>query len=73
MSHLPARVRPDLLLRIATLDTVQPAALQELNLVLERHFTGNAAIKSSSVGGVKTAANILNSWRVAATRRSSTG
>ena len=60
MTHLPARVRPDLLLRIATLDTVQPAALQELNLVLERHFTGNAAIKSSSVGGVKTAANILN-------------
>jgi flagellar motor switch protein FliG len=60
MAHLPARVRPDLLMRIATLDTVQPAALQELNLVLERHVTGNASVKASTVGGVKTAANILN-------------
>lgn len=60
MGHLPARVRPDLLMRIATLDTVQPAALQELNLVLERHVTGNASVKASTVGGVKTAANILN-------------
>jgi flagellar motor switch protein FliG len=60
ITHLPARSRPDLLLRIATLDTVQPAALQELNQVLERQFSGNATVKASAVGGVKTAANILN-------------
>jgi len=60
LGHLPERIRPDLLLRIATLDTVQPAALQELNQVLEKQFSGNATIKASTVGGVKTAANILN-------------
>jgi flagellar motor switch protein FliG len=60
LSYLPARARPDLLLRVATLDAVQPAALQELNLVLERQFSGNSSVKASTVGGVKTAAEILN-------------
>jgi flagellar motor switch protein FliG len=60
LAHLPERTRSDLLLRIATLDTVQPAALQELNQVLEKQFSGNATVKASAVGGVKTAANILN-------------
>ncbi len=60
LGHLPERARSDLLLRIATLDTVQPAALQELNQVLEKQFSGNATVKASAVGGVKTAANILN-------------
>jgi flagellar motor switch protein FliG len=60
LGHLPAAVRPDLVLRVATLDSVQPAALEELNLLLERHFTGNAGLKSSTMGGVKTAATILN-------------
>lgn len=60
LGYLPERQRSDLLLRIATLDTVQPAALQELNQVLEKQFSGNATVKASAVGGVKTAANILN-------------
>lgn len=60
LGHLPERTRSDLLLRIATLDTVQPAALQELNQILEKQFSGNATVKASAVGGVKTAANILN-------------
>ena len=60
LAHLPERMRSDLLLRVATLDTVQPAALQELNLVLEKQFSGSATVKASAVGGVRTAANILN-------------
>ncbi|MEA2080172.1 MAG: FliG C-terminal domain-containing protein, partial [Pseudomonadota bacterium] len=46
--------------RIATLDGIQPSALQELDEVLERQFAGNQNVQSSSVGGVKSAANILN-------------
>jgi len=57
---LPEKVRLDVLLRIATLDRLQPSALEELNNVIEKQFKGNTAVKSSSVGGIKTAANILN-------------
>lgn len=59
---LPDRVRIDVIQRIAALDGVQPAALQELNDIMESQFTGaNASnVKSSNVGGVKAAASILN-------------
>lgn len=60
LAQLPPRVRPDVLMRIAALDGIPPSALQELDEVLERQFSGNANVKSSGVGGIKTAANILN-------------
>lgn len=61
IGHLPDRVRVDVLLRIATLDGIQPSALAELDDIMERQFSGNTGnVKSSSVGGVKSAANILN-------------
>lgn len=60
--HLPERVRVDVIQRIAVLDGIQPSALQELNEILEKQFSGNntSNVKSSSVGGLKAAANILN-------------
>jgi len=60
LSVFPERVRPDIVMRIATLDGIQPAALQELDEILEKQFSGASSVKSSSLGGVKTAANILN-------------
>ena len=61
ISFLPERVRVDVLLRIATLDGIQPSALQELDDILERQFSGNQNnVKSSGVGGIKSAADILN-------------
>jgi flagellar motor switch protein FliG len=58
----PEKNRVDLMMRIAALEGVQPAALQELNQVMERQFAGRASssLKSSGIGGIKTAANILN-------------
>jgi flagellar motor switch protein FliG len=48
-------------MRIATLDGVQPHALNELDEIMERQFSGNTnKLKSASVGGLKAAANILN-------------
>ncbi len=58
--YFPERTRHDVLLRIATLDGIQPSALQELDEILERQFQGNQNVQSSSVGGVKAAADILN-------------
>jgi flagellar motor switch protein FliG len=60
LSLLPERIRNDVMLRIATLDSVQPAALQELNDVLTKLLAGNAVGKKSIRGGVKAAAEILN-------------
>jgi len=60
LSYLPDRMQSDLILRIATLDGVQPAALQELDEILERQLSGKNTAKSSMIGGIKTAANILN-------------
>ena len=57
---LPDRTRADVLLRIATLDGIPPNALNELNDVMARQFAGSQNIKSSNVGGIKVAANILN-------------
>ena len=58
--NLPDRVQSDVVLRIATLDGIQPQALRELDEIMERQFSGNNNIKSSNVGGVKVAAGILN-------------
>jgi flagellar motor switch protein FliG len=60
LAQLPERLRPDVLMRIATLDAVQPAALQRLNEVIEQQLSGSSVVQSASVGGVKTAAEILN-------------
>jgi len=60
LALFPDRVRVDVLMRISTLDGIQPAALNELNDIMEKQFTGKNNVKSSSVGGLKAAANILN-------------
>ncbi len=57
---LDEKVRLDVIMRVAALDTIQPQALQELNDILEKQFSGNAATKTSKIGGVKCAAEIMN-------------
>lgn len=60
LSLFPDRDQSNIVLRIATLDGVQPAALSELNEILEKQFSGNAGAQTTTVGGLKTAADILN-------------
>ncbi len=57
---LPENMRSDLLLRVATLESVQPAALRELDDIMEKQLTGSESMKSSSLGGIDSVANILN-------------
>ncbi|WP_434339928.1 flagellar motor switch protein FliG [Motilimonas cestriensis] len=60
MSQFPERVRLDLMMRIANLEEVQPAALQELNEIMEKQFAGQAGAQAAKMGGLKAAANIMN-------------
>ena len=61
LKHFSERLRNDVLLRIATLDGVQPIALHELNEALTRLLAGASAnVKKASMGGVRHAAEILN-------------
>jgi flagellar motor switch protein FliG len=61
LKHFPERLRNDVLLRIATLDGVQPEALRELNDVMRRVLAGASSnIKKATMGGVRQAAEILN-------------
>ena len=60
LNHFTERLRNDVVLRIATLDGVQPAALRELNEVLTKLLTGNENLKKKPMGGVRAAAEILN-------------
>ncbi len=60
LSHFTDRLRNDTLLRIATLDGIQPAALKELNDVMSKLLAGGANIKKSTLGGVKVVADIMN-------------
>ncbi len=60
LGYFTERLRNDVMLRIATLDGVQPAALRELNDVLTKLLTGNEVLKKKQMGGVRTAAEIMN-------------
>ncbi len=60
LNHFTERLRNDVVLRIATLEGVQPAALRELNEVMMRLLSGSASIKHTAKGGVRTVAEILN-------------
>jgi flagellar motor switch protein FliG len=60
LAVLPAGLRPDVVMRIATLDGVQPSALSELDDIMEKQFAGKSTAKTSTLGGAKAAADIVN-------------
>jgi flagellar motor switch protein FliG len=61
LKHFTERLRNDVLLRIATLDGVQPTALHELNEALKRVLSSASGnVKKAAMGGIRHAAEILN-------------
>lgn len=60
LSHFDHKVRLDIVLRLSALNTVQPAALKELNDILEKQFSGSSSTSRTAMGGVKRAADIMN-------------
>ncbi len=61
LTCLPANMRSDIMVRIATLDGVQPSALTELDDIMEKTFAGKGTTRTSALGGAQAAANIINS------------
>ncbi len=56
----PERQRHEVMVRIATLDGIQPSALKDLNDVMNKVLAGGDKLRKASLGGVKTAAEIIN-------------
>ena len=54
------RLRDDVLLRLATLDGIQPTAMDDLNVALSKILSGQGALRKQKVGGVKAVAEVLN-------------
>ena len=54
------RHRNEVVVRIATLDGIQPSALKDLNEVMSKVLAGGERMRKSNLGGVKAAADILN-------------
>jgi flagellar motor switch protein FliG len=69
LSLLEPELQSDVILRIATLETVDPEALRELEKVMKKKFQANTNLRSSQVGGVKAAAKIMNFTKEAMERR----
>ncbi len=60
LKHLTERQRNEVMLRIATMEGIQPTALKDLNEVLFKVLAGGDKIRKASLGGVKTAAEMIN-------------
>lgn len=60
LANFPDKARLEIILRIASLESVQPDALKELNQILEKQFSGKGSNPSTTIGGTKTAAEIMN-------------
>ena len=60
LMQFPDRARSEVMLRVATLEGIQPTALKDLNEVLFKVLAGGDKVRKTSLGGVKTAAEMLN-------------
>ena len=69
LSRFGPELQSEVILRIATLETVDPEALRELEQVMQKKFQANTSLRSSQVGGVKAAAKIMNFTKEAMEKR----
>ncbi|NBR11793.1 MAG: flagellar motor switch protein FliG [Alphaproteobacteria bacterium] len=66
---LPEEIQPEVIQRIATLDSVQPEAIAQLERVMQLQFKANTSLRASKIGGVKAAAKIMNFTKTAMEQR----
>ena len=60
LTLLPDELQADIVRRIATLETVEPEPIKELERVMKAKFAANTSLRASQIGGVKAAAKIMN-------------
>lgn len=66
LALLPEETRTEVIMRIAKMDGINPAALTELDAIMEQRFSGSVGVSSlkvSNIGGIRTAADMLNGLR----------
>ena len=66
---LPAESQPDIIYRVATLESVSAEALEELERILVREVARSSATPSTARGGASEAAKIMNNTRPGADQR----
>ena len=64
LEYVSEAKRSEIIKRVASLDSVQPSAMAELEGIMAKQFTNNTSSKASSIGGVETAAKIMNFAKV---------
>lgn len=60
LQQLPEESKADVVVRVTSLNTVHPAALREIDTILEKRVTEHYEMELDGAGGIKTAAEILN-------------
>ena len=60
LNRLPSELHADVIIRITQLDEIHPAALVELDEIIQQVFENNAEVELSGIGGVRVASEILN-------------
>jgi len=60
LTLLPTEIQADIIRRIATLETVEPGAIKELERVMKAKFAANTSLRASKIGGVKAMSKIMN-------------
>ena len=65
LMFLPEENRSEVIQRVASLETVQPSAMAELEAIMKKQFSSSSNAASSSFGGIKAAAKIMNSTKTA--------
>jgi flagellar motor switch protein FliG len=63
--QLPEALQHEVIQRVATLDSVQPEAIAQLERVMQMRFQASTSLRASKVGGIKAAAKIMNSTKTA--------
>ena len=66
---LPETLQHEVIQRVATLDSVQPEAIEQLERVMQLQFQANTSLRASKVGGIKAAAKIMNFTQTATEQR----
>lgn len=61
IKELPERFQPDVMYRIATLSRIPPGVIKDLDQVLATEFRSAGAMEGAQIGGVESAAEIINS------------
>ena len=65
LAYLPQESRAEIIQRVASLEVVQPSAMEELEAIMKKQFSNNSSAQSSSFGGIKAAAKIMNFTKTA--------